>query len=259
MRRLAVAAVFVCAVAAHAQSVDLDVGGLHAGIHVEGDVAPAPAPQQVVVVQQQPPPRVIGADTFRVDYAVSPQPRLVVTQPEGALAQVWGEDGLEGQYTVPFSFLGRSDRYYRVILSAADGTPLFDRKVELRSWKQATLSMRRAQVVVAAPPPVVVVQAAPAAPAGLAAADFAAIVSAVEGEDFSSDKLGVIRTAVSGGAYFSCAQVGQLVDLLDMSDDKVQVVELTRSRLVDPHNGFALASHFTFSTDKEKVRKLLAQ
>ncbi len=258
MRRLAVAAVFVCAVSASAQSVDLELGGLRAGIRVEGvAVEAAPAPQAVVVVQ--PPPRVLGADRFRVDYALSAQPRLVVTQPEGATAQVWSDEGLEGQLSVPFSFDGRGERYYRVILFGADGAAFFDRKLELKSFKQATLSLRGPQVVVVQAPPAVAVQAAPvyAAPAGLAPSDFAALVAAVEGEDFSSDKLGVIRTAVGGGAWFTCAQVGQLVDLLDMGDDKVQVVALTRSRLVDPNNGFSLTSRFTFSSDKEKVRKLL--
>lgn len=254
--RLFAAALVVCAVTAHAQSVNIDLGGFRAGVTVEE--AP-PAPTTTVVVQQAPPPRVLGADGFRVDYSLSQDARLVVAQPEGLAAQVWSDAALEGQFATPFSFVGRAGQYYRVILYAADGTPVLDRKVELRAWKQATVTLARpapapAVVVVQQPAPVVVAQ--PVA-MGLAPADFAALLAAVEEEDFSSDKLGVIRSAVDGGAFFSCAQVGQLVDALDMSSDKVQVVELTRARLVDPNNGFTLLKRFTFSSDKEKVRKLL--
>lgn len=259
MRRFIVAAVVVCAVAANAQSVDINLGGIHAGVHVDGEaVVAAPAP--VVVVQPAPPPRVIGVDQFRIDYGMSPESRLVVTQPEGYAAQVWSDSALEGQFVVPFSFGGRSGRYYRVIIYAADGSALFDRKVELRAFRQTTIAMvaAPAPVVVVAPQPAVIVQEpVRVAPAGMAAGDFAALLAAVHEEDFSSDKLGVIRQAVDGGAWFTCAQVGQLVDQLDMGDDKVQVVALTRSRLVDPANGFSLQKKFTFSSDKEKVRRLL--
>lgn len=243
--RLVAAALVVCAVTAHAQSVNIDLGGFRAGVTVEGAPPPAPA---TVVVQQAPPPRVVGADGFRVDYALSQQPRLVVAQPEGLAAQVWSDAQLEGQFVTPFAFEGREGQYYRVILYAADGSPVFDRKVELRAWKQATVTLARPA------PAVVVVQ--PVA-VGMAPADFSALLSAVQDEDFSSDKLGVIRSAVDGGAFFSCAQVGQLVDALDMSSDKVEVVQLTRGRLVDPNNGFTLLKRFTFSSDKEKVRSLL--
>ncbi|MCC6337665.1 MAG: DUF4476 domain-containing protein [Myxococcales bacterium] len=256
MRRLAVAAVFVCSLSAYSQSIDVHVNGLHAGVQVQGvEVEDAPAP---AVVVQAPPPRVVGGDAFRVDYAMSGSARLVVASPEGLAAQVWSDAALEGQFVVPFAFEGRAGQYYRVILSGADGAPVFDRKVLLAAWKQATVSLARAApapVVVVAPAPVVV-QQAPVAP-GMPASDFAALRAAVEAEDFSSDKLGVIRSAVDGGAALSCAQVGQLVDLLDMSSDKVQVVALTRGRLVDPGNGYSLLQRFTFSSDKEKVRRLL--
>lgn len=253
--RLVAAALVVCAVTAHAQSVNIDLGGFRAGVTVEGAPAPAPA---TVVVQQAPPPRVLGADGFRVDYALSQQPRLVVAQPEGLAAQVWSDAQLEGQFVTPFAFEGRAGQYYRVILYAADGTPVFDRKVELRAWKQATVTLgqQAPAVVVVQPQPAPVVVAQPVA-AGMPPSDFAALLSAVQDEDFSSDKLGVIRSAVDGGAFFSCAQVGQLVDALDMSSDKVEVVQLTRGRLVDPNNGFTLLKRFTFSSDKEKVRSLL--
>lgn len=256
MRRFVVAAVVVCSLSAFAQSVDITVGGLHAGVHVEGaEVMDAPAP--VVVVQQAPPPRVVGVDQFRLDYSTNPESRLVVLQPEGLAAQVWSDAGLEGQFVTPFSWAGRAGRYYRVIVFGVDGVPVLDRKVELRNFFQVTLSRLGVQPVVVQAPPTVVVQQPQAIAAGMPGPDFAALLAAVEEEGFSSDKLGVIRQAVDGGAWFTCAQVGQLVDLLAMGDDKVQVVSLTRARLVDPNNGFTLTKKFSFSSDKEKVRRLL--
>jgi hypothetical protein len=52
-------------------------------------------------------------------------------------------------------------------------------------------------------------------------------------------------------------QVGQLVDMFAMSGDKVSVVRLMRSSIVDRKNAYQLLSKFDFSTDKEQVRKLL--
>ncbi|MEW5743051.1 MAG: DUF4476 domain-containing protein [Myxococcota bacterium] len=258
MRRIAVAAVFVCSLSALAQSINIDLNGVHAGVQVQGVADESPPPSPTVVVQA-PPPRVVGGDAFRVDYSVGSSARLVVAAPEGLAAQVWSDAALEGQFVVPFAFEGRAGQYYRVIVYGADGAPVFDRKVELRAWKQATVSFVRVApaTVVMAPPPTLVVQPSAPVAMGMSPADFQALRAAVEAEDFSSDKLAVIQSAVDGGASFSCAQVGQLVDLLDMSSDKVQVVALTRVRLVDPGNGFSLLQRFTFSSDKEKVRKLL--
>ena len=90
----------------------------------------------------------------------------------------------------------------------------------------------------------------------MADADFAALVAAVDDAGFGSEKLGVIETAAQSHV-FSIEQVGKLVDLLGSSDEKVGVVERTRAKIVDKQNGFKLLEHFSFSADKEKVRKLL--
>jgi hypothetical protein len=98
--------------------------------------------------------------------------------------------------------------------------------------------------------------AAPAAPTEMVDADFRALTAAIEAESFSETKLGVVETVLPD-AWFTIAQVGALVDLFSFSADKVKVVELTRGNIVDPKNGFKLLSHFTFSADKEAVKKLL--
>ena len=253
MRHFIVAAVVLIAAATHAQSVDVTFGGLHAGVRArEAEVdIDGPAP---LVVMQYPVP---GVDPFSIGYSMSPEARLVVTQPEGLAAQVWS-DRLEGQFVVPFSWAGRPGLRYRVILFGVDGAPVFDRQVELRAFKQLTLSLLHTAPVVAVHRHRAAMAQPPAA-AGMPAADFAALLSLVEEQGFSSDKLGAISAAIDGGVWFTCAQVGQLVDLLSMSQDKVQVVALARGRLVDPNNGFSLLRRFSFSSDKERVRDLLGR
>jgi len=101
---------------------------------------------------------------------------------------------------------------------------------------------------------------APAPPASspteMADSDFSALTAAIDAESFSQTRLGVLE-AVLPDAWFTVAQVGALVDLFSFSADKVKVVELARGNMVDPKNGFKLLSHFTFSADKEAVKKLL--
>jgi hypothetical protein len=93
-------------------------------------------------------------------------------------------------------------------------------------------------------------------PTEMADSDFSALSAAIDAESFSQTRLGVLE-AVLPDAWFTVAQVGALVDLFSFSADKVKVVELARGNMVDPKNGFKLLSHFTFSADKEAVKKLL--
>jgi len=93
-------------------------------------------------------------------------------------------------------------------------------------------------------------------PTEMADSDFSALTAAIDAESFSQTRLGVLE-AVLPDAWFTVAQVGALVDLFSFSADKVKVVELARGNMVDPKNGFKLLSHFTFSADKEAVKKLL--
>jgi len=93
-------------------------------------------------------------------------------------------------------------------------------------------------------------------PTEMADSDFSALTAAIDAESFSQTRLGVLETTLPD-TWFTVAQVGALVDLFSFSADKVKVVELTRGNMVDPRNGFKLLSHFTFSADKEAVKKLL--
>ncbi|MBL8933239.1 MAG: DUF4476 domain-containing protein [Archangium sp.] len=212
------------------------------------DRAPAPAPAPART--QAPPPRTFGGEQFAIDYSPLgvPGSTIKVVSPEGALAEVWSDDGsLVTRSSVPFAFEGRGDQFYRVILVGADGALLLDKKFEVKRFLGGTLKSKGAP----APAPA----AAPTAQ-GMADADFAALVEAVNDAGFGDEKLGVIETAANSHV-FTVEQVGKLVDLLSMSDEKVGVVERTKKKLVDRQNAFKLLEHFTFSADKERVRKLL--
>lgn len=64
-------------------------------------------------------------------------------------------------------------------------------------------------------------------PLPMAPGDFQALVSAVNGEAFSDNRLGTIFTAAAS-AWFTVDQVGSLVDLLTHSSDKDAVKALLR-------------------------------
>jgi hypothetical protein len=263
MRNLTLAVLTLASLPSLAQ-VDVDVDGTDTSINVPGmqvqvktrtGTAPAkPAPPLPPLQRgpQQPPPGSFGAEAFSVDCAPMNGVNagtIKVVSPEGAVAQVWNEDGsLAGQYSVPFNFEGRGNTYYRFILSAPNGQGLLDKKLEAKQFIGCLVRLRGA----APPPP------PPAAPValGMPEGDFAALLEAVNEASFSEEKTGVIATAAKS-FQFSTEQVGKLIDAMSFSADKLKALELTRSRIVDRQNTFKLLSHFTFSGDKEQAQKLL--
>ena len=234
------------------ETTTIQVPGVKVKVKTQRLDAPAPAPAPAAG-RSQPPPRVFGAENFSVEYAAMgavPSSTIKVASPEGVAAEVWNEEGtLAGTYSVPFNFSGRNGTYYRFILVGADGALLLDKKLEIKQFLGALVRFRGAVPAPTAAAP------APAAQ-GMADADFEALVAAVDDAGFGHEKLGVIETAARQHV-FSIAQVGKLVDLLGSSDEKVGVVERTRAKIVDKQNGFKLLEHFSFSGEKEKVRKLL--
>lgn len=266
MRVLFAAAVVVFSIPAFAQvdvnvesgNADVAVPGMNVKIRTGGPKQhPAPAPPPA---RTAPPPRTIGVDAFSVEYGPMngvPGASIKFLSPEGAMAEVWNEQGeLELSSTVPFNFKGRGNTYYRFIITTPDGIALLDRKLELKQFIGGIARFRNAApppapVVVAAPPP-----AAPPPAMGMPAADFDALLAAIDEASFSEEKIGVLETALTN-QMFTCEQIGRLVDAYDFSDGKVKALELTRGRIVDPQNKFKILSHYTFSSDKEKAQALL--
>lgn len=96
----------------------------------------------------------------------------------------------------------------------------------------------------------------PAAPAAMDAASFSSLKAAIDGESFSDGKIKVIQLSATS-SYYTCAQVGALLDSLTFSEDKLRALRLVQSRIVDRQNVHTILSHFTFSADKDAATKIL--
>lgn len=203
---------------------------------------PAPPPDQGPRrrAPKPPPVQVLGVDTFDLGFEMKPQETLRMLSPEGAHADVWGDDGTYvGSCDLPCELPARAGMFYRVVISDSSGF-VFDRKVELRKYYRTNVSWRGGG----------------RRSAGRGMVDFPALVEAVKAESFGDAKLDVVRTAEGG---LTVDQVGQLVDLFSFSEEQVKVVEITNSRIVDRQNAFKLYSHFTFDSDKKKVKAILGK
>jgi hypothetical protein len=86
--------------------------------------------------------------------------------------------------------------------------------------------------------------------------DFNGLIESVKSEGFDSDKIGVISMA-SDYHYFKAEQVLQLINMFVMSDSKIEVVKITYPKIIDKSNSHRLLSAFTFSSDKDEVKKII--
>ncbi|MBK7862934.1 MAG: DUF4476 domain-containing protein [Archangiaceae bacterium] len=169
---------------------------------------------------------------------------------DGAKAQIYAEDGsLEGEYTLPFNFEGRGDTYYRFVVSSGDGRVLLDKKLEVKQYVGCAARLAAGGVEVRP-------QRQARAPMGMAPDEFAALLAAVNAASFSDEKIGVVETAAANH-WFTVDQVGQLIDAMSFSADKLKTLDRCRARLVDRQNAFRLLERFTFSADKQKAQALL--
>ena len=176
---------------------------------------------------------------------------IKVVEPENANCRITDRGVVQTQ-TVPFAVRAEPHMYYDVQCTLPGGA-VWQKKVEARPGKIASIRLKGSGGGSAsAPAPTVVVKVEPVGPQAMAAGAFGALKQAVEDASFSDDKINVISAAV-GSNHFTIAQVGALVDALDHSSDKVRAVELVRGKIIDPGNAFQLASHFDFSSDKDKV------
>jgi hypothetical protein len=93
-------------------------------------------------------------------------------------------------------------------------------------------------------------------PLPISDSDFNGLVESVKSEGFDSDKIGII-TIAADYHYFTVEQVLRLVNLFVMSDSKIDVVKITYPNVIDKNNSHRLISAFTFSSDKEEVKKII--
>lgn len=112
--------------------------------------------------------------------------------------------------------------------------------------------VERVEAIAPPPPPP---PPPPTGPIATSPSDFSAIVAAVKGQSFSSDQLGVLKSAIRE-RWFTIDQVGSVLDVFVHSSDKVEAAKLLAPRTLDPQNSWKLDAHLTYSSDKEEVRAL---
>lgn len=239
--------VLLSSVSSFAQSIAVDMNPFG------GRVTVTPPPGTVTTTTTR--VEEVTGDGFHITYRPSESgyTQLEIVEPQGAHATLWDGTFLLGEDDVPTSVTVQSGKWLRVVVTRPDGA-VFERKIQTRAGLVGTVRVYG----FAAPAPAVVVVAAPLpAPNAIGAADFRRLKSAIEAESFSDQKLDVLRTAAED-AWFTCEQVGQLVELFSFGNDKVAAVGVVRDRIIDRQNAFTLYERFTFSNDKDAVKRLLS-
>jgi hypothetical protein len=200
-------------------------------------------------------------DGYRVRYESHAKGKTVikVLSPEGAVVDIYDGANRVLAEDIPVSYDARPDVFYRFVIRAGDAT--WEKKLAAKAGMTMSLwvaapSAPQPPPVVSRPPPPPPPEPAPAM--GMSGPDFAALKEAINEENFSEEKLGVLSTAISNGnTGFTAAQVGEIIDLYNFSDDKINALSLVKNHIVDRNNNFKILSKFTFSDDKKRAQALL--
>ena len=147
--------------------------------------------------------------------------------------------------------LAELDKAATSLVDAADDA---EDKAERKQLRASATSLE--QGIVAAKKTVdALATAKPAAakPVAINAANFKALLDAVGEANTDADKVSVARAAA--GNYFTAAQVGQLMDLLNTEMPKVDLASALWSHLVDPNNGFVIFGKLELSGSKAELHR----
>lgn len=245
--RLTLLAVLLFAVPALAQSISIDMNPF--GGRVAVTPPPDSAPTTITTRTEE-----SSGDGFHIAYRESDSgsTQLEILEPRGAWATLWDGNALVAEDDIPTSARVRSGKWFRLVVTRPDGA-VFERKLQSKAGMIGAVRVfgfSAPAPVVSAPPP-------QQQPVALSSADFNRLRSAIQAEGFGDQKLDVLRTAARD-AWFTCDQVGALIELFTFGNEKVEVVSTVRDHLVDPQNGFTLYERFTFANEKEEVKRLLS-
>lgn len=87
-------------------------------------------------------------------------------------------------------------------------------------------------------------------------ASFSKLYDKVRKASFDNENFDLIEVA-SLGCWYSCAQTAQVMRMFSFSDDRMKVLRLMASRIVDPQNSADIYRLFSFDSDKTKVGEIL--
>ncbi len=97
-----------------------------------------------------------------------------------------------------------------------------------------------------------------AAPAAMSAADFSAVVEAIEAESFERTRVSVMKSALQA-RHVSVAQLERLMPLFSFEQSRIDVARYIYPRLVNKDDFFRIYAHFTFSASKDELREWVAR
>ena len=87
-------------------------------------------------------------------------------------------------------------------------------------------------------------------------ASFSILYNKVKNASFDDNKFDLLQVA-SLGCYYSCAQTARMMRLFTFDDDRMKVLRLMASRIVDPQNSADIYRLFDFESEKAKVGEIL--
>lgn len=86
--------------------------------------------------------------------------------------------------------------------------------------------------------------------------DFQNLCNDIKSESFESDKIYVIQLAAKYN-LFTVDQLITLINLMNFSNDKIEVVKIVYPNVIDKYNSYSILNAFTHSSDKDRVRKII--
>lgn len=86
--------------------------------------------------------------------------------------------------------------------------------------------------------------------------DFQFLYKIVKKKSFNDDRLELLSVGVLDN-YFSCRQCAKLLSVFSFDDNKLEALEIMAEHIVDRENMDLIMDTFSFSSNKEKVIKLL--
>jgi len=94
--------------------------------------------------------------------------------------------------------------------------------------------------------------------AAMSESRFQKLLSQVKESSFADERNAILETAARHN-YFTCDQVGRVLDTISFADEKLSALRILAPRIVDKENEHLLISNFTFDDDKNKARGVLGR
>jgi hypothetical protein len=112
------------------------------------------------------------------------------------------------------------------------------------------LESRMNQDVHPTPPP-------PPMPQAVNPVDFKRMLESIRHEPFGDNKLAIVRT-ITQNNFFTVSQTIEVIKQLNMSDEKLNALEMMYPKVLDRANGYLIINEFTFNSDKEKAQRIIS-